>query len=391
MRIAVVHSFYTAGHPSGENNVVQLQLDQLRRMGHEVTLLARRTDEEERSSMYSLRAAATTLTGVGPSGSPVLREFRPDLVHVHNTFPNWGTRWLSPWRDRLVVTLHNFRPICAAHTLFRDGHACFDCLDRPVLPAVRHACYRDSKLRSVPLAVASSPRGALRSMARSAQRVIVLNDVARATYEPQLGRSVDVIPNFTPSALQRDTSKRGWVFVGRLADEKGVLPLLQAWPSTEPLDLIGDGPLGHEIRALTAGAPSITYVGMLSSDQLMARLGSYEGILLPSLWPEGLPTVLLEAMARGVPAAISHHVAAGPHLAEAGVAVMFDPRGGTAELSRSIQAIRQGGTSMRSRSIALHAREFSPQAWGSRIERLYEDVVARCSDEGSSGSRSRSR
>ncbi len=127
MRIALVHSFYRSDAPSGENVVVMLQAEALRTAGHEVLLVSRHTDEEMRSRLYDVRSAVRVATGVGPDPTAQLRRFRPDVVHVHNLFPNFGERLLASWEGPLVATLHNFRPVCANALLFREGQVCTKC------------------------------------------------------------------------------------------------------------------------------------------------------------------------------------------------------------------------------------------------------------------------
>ena len=129
MRIAVVHSFYSSRQPSGENIVVDLQVDALRRAGHDVRLVSRSTDELEQSVTYPVRAGLRAATGRGDSPLDELHEFAPDIVHVHNLFPNLGRRWVERLDLPLVTTLHNYRPICPEATLFRDGHSCTLCPD----------------------------------------------------------------------------------------------------------------------------------------------------------------------------------------------------------------------------------------------------------------------
>ena len=58
MRIAVVHSYYSSREPSGENVVVDLQVEALRRAGHDVTLVARRTDDLRTSKAWYVTSAA---------------------------------------------------------------------------------------------------------------------------------------------------------------------------------------------------------------------------------------------------------------------------------------------------------------------------------------------
>jgi hypothetical protein len=129
MRIAIVHSFYNSRVPSGENVVVTAQVQALRAAGHDVRLVAQYSDERLQRRRYPAEAAVTVITGLGPDPSAELTAFAPDIVHVHNLFPNFGTRWLERWPGHLVATLHNFRPMCVAGSLSRDGEVCTLCPD----------------------------------------------------------------------------------------------------------------------------------------------------------------------------------------------------------------------------------------------------------------------
>jgi hypothetical protein len=73
---------------------------------------------------------------------------RPDVVHVHNTFPAASPSIYSAANAMgvpVVQTLHNYRFVCPAATAFRDGRPCTDCVGRSIpWPAVVHACVRGS-------------------------------------------------------------------------------------------------------------------------------------------------------------------------------------------------------------------------------------------------------
>jgi glycosyltransferase involved in cell wall biosynthesis len=376
MRIAVVHSFYSERQPSGENNVVVDQVAQLREAGHDVELLARKTDDISNNSLYPLASALRTLTGLSASPETALNHFKPDIVHLHNTFPNWGTNWLHKWGKRTVVTVHNYRTFCAAGTFFRDGHSCRDCMTVPVLPAVRHKCYRDSVLASVPLAWASSPLGPARNSLKQAARLITLNHEAQMFFSAVLRRSVEVVPNFVYSATHNLVPTKGWIFVGRLTPEKGLDRLLDFWPSEEPLDVIGAGPLLGRLRRQALARQKVKFLGPQPREHLLGSLGQYSGLIMPSMWTEGLPTVFLEALARGVPIVTSNHVAAAAALSRLGVAVQFDPTASEDSTRRALAAVRRGGVAMRARCVALHAQEYSPEVWRARIETIYAQVIA---------------
>lgn len=301
LRIAVVHSFYSSRQPSGENIVVDLQVDALRRAGHEVEVVARSTDELERSTLYPLRAGWRAATGLGDSPLDEVRAFDPDIVHVHNLFPNLGRRWVNHTDVPLVATLHNYRPICPAATLFRDGDACTLCPDSgSAHHAIRYSCFKDSRAQTVPVALGT--RFADDPLLARADRIVTLNSSMRATYA-SYGVSAEklvTIPNFVrPAASNPADPGDHWLFVGRLTRVKGILELLRQWPADRRLLVAGAGPDEAEARAL--GGPNVTFLGQRTQAEVQELLTTARGLLFPSLWPEGLPTIYLEALAAGLP------------------------------------------------------------------------------------------
>jgi glycosyltransferase involved in cell wall biosynthesis len=113
-------------------------------------------------------------------------------------------------------------------------------------------------------------------------------------------------------AFRQLASKRNWrnelectqdtfvlVYSGRLIPEKGVLKLVQALSSQElaaadiRLVFAGDGPLADKVRECVD--KRVKYVGRLTRADLSALLRDCNCLCLPTSYPEGLPTVLLEA------------------------------------------------------------------------------------------------
>lgn len=92
-----------------------------------------------------------------------------------------------------------------------------------------------------------------------------------------------------------------FVFVGRLEHNKGIGYLCEAFAGLEGahLTVVGSGPLGDELRAKYAGS-NIEYAGRLDDAELFARYHTSDCFIFASLY-EGMPTVILEAMACGLP------------------------------------------------------------------------------------------
>ena len=144
MRILLVHNRYRSGAPSGENRVVDQEGEALAALGHEVMRFGRSSDEIEQWSVAkkaSLPARIVWSRETYRDLKAVLREQRPEVVHVHNTFPLLSAAVLYACRDArvpVVATIHNYRLACANGMFFRTWSCLPRLYSRPASP--RRSC-----------------------------------------------------------------------------------------------------------------------------------------------------------------------------------------------------------------------------------------------------------
>lgn len=304
MRIAVVHSYYSSDQPSGENRSVDAEVDALQRAGYEVELFAAYTDASEGDILYPVRAAFRVATGYGRSPSDAIRRWKPDLVHIHNLFPNFGRRWTANLDVPLVHTLRNYRPICSNGLLFRDGQVCTLCPDGHRISSLRFACYRDSRLATLPLTVATAGGPMRDPLLRHSDRLVVLSELQRDVY---LASGVPeellyVSPNFLPRDMDPGpATDPGTYFaaVGRLSTEKGFARLARTWPKDRQLRIAGEGPGRRELESIAN--PGVELLGLISHDCVMDLVRSARALVFPSLWYETFGRTAMEALACGTP------------------------------------------------------------------------------------------
>lgn len=375
MKVALVHSFYAAATPSGENTVVQMQVDELRRSGHDVQLFDVRTDDLADWPLYKLTTAFNVATGGGANPLPSIRKFNPDVVHVHNLFPNFSTSWLQDCPFPVVATIHNFRPVCAAGTLFLAGETCTRCPDRGQHHALINACYKDSRLATLPLAVRNV--GGLRrdALLSRADEVLFLSKRSMNTYV-QFGLSTascSVLPNFVPAHIGSSGIESGaWVYAGRLTEEKGILDLLSAWPTDKPLRVLGDGPCLEEARSIAN--PKVHFAGSVSHERVLKELASSAGLVLPSKWAEGLPTIYLEALATGLPVITRVGNSAADDVGEHGHGIVYSD---TSEIPGAVRGIEEAWSLFSARANKRYMGAYTPEAWSQGITRSYERAISR--------------
>ncbi|HEX7161957.1 MAG TPA: glycosyltransferase [Trebonia sp.] len=322
MKIVVVHSRYRSAAPSGENRVVDQEIAALRGQGHEVELFERRSDEIE--GWPAIRKATLPATVVWNGQArrdlrALLRAYRPDVVHVHNTFPLLSPSVLYACRDTgtpVVATIHNYKLACASGDFFRDGSVCHDCADGGPTGAIRHGCYRGSRVATAPVALAvTAHRRAWRTMVSayiciSAAQRKLLSGVGLPA------ERVFVRHNMIPARLVRKVVRRPViVYAGRLDVAKGLPVLMGGWDRylsgcDQPgLDLViaGSGPLDDTVRAWASIRPSVRVVGQLDPDACAAEMAAARAVVLPSAWEETFGLAAVEAMALGVaPLAAAH-------------------------------------------------------------------------------------
>ncbi len=342
MRVLLAHSFYGSAAPSGENRVFETERDLLRRRGHEVRELVRHGDElRSRGALGAIRGGLATPWN--PFEARRMRAavaaFRPDVVHVHNTFPLLSPavfRAIPPGVGRLL-TLHNCRLFCPGATLLRDGRLCTDCLDRrSVLPALRHGCYRGSRLATAPIAASVWLHRALGTWQHHVDRFIFLNSFQRdLMVKAGLPAARACLkPNFYPGdPAVVPWSERGdyALFAGRLEPEKGVESLVRAWlawgEGAPELRVAGAGSEEAALRALAATRPGVrvAFLGQLPSPAAELLIARARLLVLPSRALEGFPMVIREAFAFGTPVAVAETEPL-PAIVERGVSgVVFRP------------------------------------------------------------------
>jgi glycosyltransferase involved in cell wall biosynthesis len=312
VRVLVVHNRYRSALPSGENEVVASEIESLRASGIDVDTYFRSSDEIENFNTAQ-RAALSIRPIYSVEDTHLfrrqLRDTRPNVVHLHNPFP-----LISPWIIKVakaegvpvVQTVHNYRHSCPAGKLFRDGAVCEECSGKALpWPAVVHGCYRGSRSQS---AVMASSARIHRSTWLSVDHFLAVSGFV-AEHLTKAGVSQERISVRYNSTQPRGPTRplgTGFVFVGRLSDEKGASLLISAWMQADlgrrhRLVVAGDGP--ERDLVVSARDHNVHYVGLVDRARVSALLDEAAVVVIPSLNYEGFPRLVAESFERGRPVA----------------------------------------------------------------------------------------
>jgi colanic acid/amylovoran biosynthesis glycosyltransferase len=218
---------------------------------------------------------------------PDLAQLRPRLIHAH--FGRGGALALPiarALRLPLVVTFHG-----GDATKFRHFHK------GPFPTVFQRRCAALQREAALIICVAEHIREALLAQNFPPEKLKVI----RYGIEPAV-ESDDPKPPDRPFLL----------FVGRFVEKKGVRHLLDAMRMLEAesagvdLTLVGDGPLAGELRRQAETLSGVRFLGWLPNREVRCLMRTALAICVPSMAArsgdsEGLPNVVLEAMASAVP------------------------------------------------------------------------------------------
>ena len=317
MKILQLHNRYQI--IGGEEGVVQAEHTLLTQNGHTVQLLEV-TNDRILGAKAKLGAAIGAIYSRKSKQqvSEQLQTFRPDIVHVHNFFPLLSPSIYDACQQHgipVVQTLHNYRLICPKAMLFRDNQLCEACVGKPIaFQGIRSGCYRGSRSQTAVVAAMLALHAA-----RGTWRNQVSAYIALTHFQKQKliqgglpAHKIHVKPNFTdvPAQSVMPPRENFVLFVGRLAEEKGVGLLINAYlqdPHLPHLKLVGDGPLKNSLMQQVAVAgmnDRISFLGRLEKPHVLSLMQCAQVLVFPSIWYEGFPLTLAEAFACGLPAIV---------------------------------------------------------------------------------------
>lgn len=310
MRALVVHNFYRSENASGENLSVRDEISGLRELGWDVELIGSDSDVISSDNVSIPRLALRPIHS--PRSVRRVREaidrFRPHVALVENVFPLHSPSVIRTLLDAgvpVAAGIRSYRMWCAASTMFRDGSACSDCLGTITnAPAVRHGCFQQSSVRTVPMAWSLAVH---RRTFRDVDAFFPVSEHVRdeAIRAGLPASRMIVRSNFVsdPGSVSPIPSSGGFLFAGRLSEDKGISLLLDAWERsglwrTQRLRIAGSG----ELRGLVEGQRlelNVEALGLLDHADLLELLPTVGVMVIPSAWPEPFGRGVIEAAAAG--------------------------------------------------------------------------------------------
>lgn len=298
----------------------------------------------------------------------IVESWKPDIIHAHG-WCAFSCHW--PDSPPLIVTLHDHGLRCPKKSLLRKGMECSSGLGAACL-----SCPGDqSIIKRLPLTIALS-RYANELMDNSSQFIAVSRSVAERLNEGGFASSkTSIIPNFIDLNEQDLCEKSGQstaLFVGPDSPHKGRSVAIEAFkllPSNSAqLHLVGNG-AAVEILG-------VHNLGYLSGQSLAEQFKMARFLVVPSIWPEPCPTVILEAMSHGLPV-IGSRIGGIPDLVQDAKTGLLVPPNDPLALADAMKRLLSDQRMCNDMSLNARASvaSFSTDIIVPQIEKIYSSAV----------------
>lgn len=392
MRIVNVHNRHA--NPGGSEVVFEAVTKLLRTHGDEVVVVDR--DNKDIAGLAGKLAAFGSMI-YSPSAkremAALLREHRPDLVHVHNIYPQLSPSVLDACREEnvpVVMHVHDYKLTCPTAQHLRDGNVCEKCIGGHEQWCAIHNC-RGSRSMSVAYAIRNAAARVSGKIHHGVDAYVCPSQfVASQTIRGGFPADrVHVVPNFAdlPTDIPPRAGPGKYIaYVGRISPEKGLDVLLEAARITGlPVKIAGNP---SPMPELVAGAPkNVEFVGVVKRDAMPAFLADARMLVVPSIWYEAFGLVAAEAMAYRVPV-IASRLGGLPEVVEDGVSGLCVPpkdacalAGAMAELWKAPGRCAAMGEAGRTKAL----REYSADIYYERLTAVYRSVLKSVGSAAQSG------
>jgi len=314
----------------------------------------------------------------------ILKKEKPDVINVHNLYPLISPAILPEAKKAgipVVMTVHNYRLVCPTGLHFSHGEICEKCSGGHEMQCIINNC-EGSLAKSAGYAMRN---WWARTRKYYLENVTIFACLTRFQQDRLVAAGIPrnklvLIPNMvkhTDIDLPKDDDYLG--FSGRLSPEKGISTLVEAVKLNPELQFAAAGAY-DKIENLENTVPdNFRLLGYCGPDDLARFYNNARAIVLPSVWFEGFPTVLVEAMLHRKPI-ICSDIGGLSDIVDDGVTGFLVKPGDAQDLAEKMKILwddpelcKKMGEAGRNKAMT----EYSNDKYYERLMRVFNKVTAK--------------
>ncbi|MCC6544787.1 MAG: glycosyltransferase family 4 protein [Nitrospirae bacterium] len=324
--------------------------------------------------------------------SKLMDEHPADIAHLHNIHHQISPSILHELKKRkipVVMTLHDYKMVCASYSMLVDGRPCEACYRGRYFEAIKKKCVKGSLSKSVIAALEMFLHHKVLDIYNNVD-IFISPSIFLKNKLTEMGfhNRIVHLPNFIDANKFENINGReerldnSVVYFGRLSQEKGISTLINAARKIGPevlFKIIGDGYLRSSIEYTVKenGINNVQFLGYMKGEALYQEIKGSKAVILPSECYENNPMSVIEAFALGRPV-IGARIGGIPELVrDKETGLTFEP-GNADDLSEKIERLL--ADSSLSVAMGKNARRFveaelNPERYYQRLMEIYRQVI----------------
>jgi glycosyltransferase involved in cell wall biosynthesis len=357
-------------YPRGGADKVYLNhIELLTKMGHDVAAFSTHNDRNVQSDFKDFFVETKDLRNVSivdkvRSVIPYLynykalrklrkliKEFKPDIAHVHLFYANLSVSVLKVLSDEKVPilhTVHDYRLLCPVNTMLDNtGKICNKCAGKSVWPCVQKKCSENNLGQSIVVALEGAYWRNIISPVSLINQFHFVSEFCMKEhfkYYPEIAHNSVKLCNFAPLNAEVPVfskKDRYYLYFGRLSYEKGLMTLIKAWsilPANMKLKIVGEGPVKSEVEFIlkNKNLDNIELSGYKKGNELQDLVRNAMFVIVPSEWFENNPMTIIESYKLGTPA-IGASIGGIPEIIESNKTGFVFKSGDVVDLAQNIK------------------------------------------------------
>lgn len=244
--------------------------------------------------------------------SKLLDDFQPDVIHIFNIATHISPSILDIANKRkipIIISCNDYKHICPNYKLFHHGKICEDCKGGKFYNCIINSCSHDSKLYSIASSFESYIHFYLNIYKKNIDLFLFASDFMALKTEAFWGKNFKWSKLMNPFTIPiipiNNTIGEYGLYFGRLIDEKGVDILVDAlrYCKDIPFKIVGDGPDYEKLKRIVNdnNLDKVEFTGAIWGNKLNEILFNSKFVVVPSIWHENFPYVILQAFAARKP------------------------------------------------------------------------------------------
>ena len=236
-------------------------------------------------------------------------------------------------RAKCILFVHDPKPVCPNNMLFTHGKICEKCGGNRFYKCIIQRCKDNSFVKSVFVSMDSYYNSRIFDFYRFFDLIISPSTFLKnKLYEMGFKHSVHVVRN--PVENETALIKNGSpsithkiiLFAGRLSEVKGVQNIIAIADLFKDIKfiIIGDGPYKNILVSKSRSLENIVFLGYKTRHEIFEYMSKSSYLILPAIWYENCPVVVLEAMSMGLPV-LGSNLGGIPELVTEERGYLFDP------------------------------------------------------------------